>query len=78
VTAYLIQGKKLILVEKKPLDNRPKLVIFGLTFEEANKHFSQLKESGIIEIIDLENKSLFNFKTTRIVKVVMKDEETAT
>jgi uncharacterized protein YdcH (DUF465 family) len=61
--------------EKRLVDLRPKLVIFGLTYDEALKYESILNNQGIVEIINLQKKE--NFSVPKIIKVVLDSQETA-
>jgi len=61
--------------EKRIVDSRPKLVIFGLTYDEALKYESNLKSQGIVEIINLQKKEYFS--VPKIIKVVLDSQETA-
>ncbi len=53
-------------------DNRPKVVIVGLSHSLASKYFSKLKDHGIIDLIDLSKNHTLN-----IVKVVCNSSSSA-
>lgn len=63
--------KKINLNDK---DNRPKIIIKGLSYSAASTHMEKLEEEGVEELINLTK---VGNKPVNIVKVVMKDEITA-
>jgi hypothetical protein len=83
--SVLLGARKKIDLSKNNLtrsaDNRPKLVIFELTHEEATKYKLELREKGIVEVIDLQKREFNDYQSKatppRIVKVIMISKEAA-
>lgn len=67
----LFRGLKKIDFNRK--DNRPKLVIKGLSYSQARTHYHSLEMEGIVELINLSKDD----RIVNIVKVVMENEEAA-